>query len=355
LQSELSLAVVSPNMSTRATRSKGHVSGVGDGPVKKTASAATKATKSTNARKPSKLKESSSDVRNAANHPKSKAAPKSLAIPTGHPQDSDDDVEPDNPPATVARKSPTKAGKPKSKAKTVISRMGGLPDSASDVDTDRESDAPNEPTTERIHKSRMVVEIPPFSHDHVSSSSSRPTPFANPAMSTSTSTSLSRPRPVATPVASTSASSLRLPPVATPVASTTSPPLSPVLSPVGFNRDSPAAPGLGSSPDDPNDRPRREQNQIDEGHADADSDVEAYRGGRFTQDQIASIRARCDAFFADLDTLAKDWRRSMESVRQIALASAPSKSQRNGNAWNAFQFSYRSSHPNTDPSGMHSS
>ncbi|KAF9520257.1 hypothetical protein BS47DRAFT_1357488 [Hydnum rufescens UP504] len=73
-------------------------------------------------------------------------------------------------------------------------------------------------------------------------------------------------------------------------------------------------------------------------------------GGRFSAEQVAWAQNRCIEFLADLDAKAKEWKRSPESVRRIALAAAPSKFQRNGNAWNAFQSSYRQSNPNLDSS-----
>jgi hypothetical protein len=143
----------------------------------------------------------------------------------------------------------------------------------------------------------------------------------------------------------------------TSVAPTVSPPtpphFSPVLPSINFDNED-LRDAEQSSPDDPNIGPAAEHRDGDlHGHTEAESDAEVYRGGRFTQDQIALVRSKGLAFFSELDALAKDWKRSAESVRRVALAAAPSKSQRNGNAWNAFQFSYRQSHPNTDPSGMH--
>ncbi|KAF9511327.1 hypothetical protein BS47DRAFT_1363848, partial [Hydnum rufescens UP504] len=79
------------------------------------------------------------------------------------------------------------------------------------------------------------------------------------------------------------------------------------------------------------------------------SDV-IHRGGRFSIDQIKWAHAKCEEFFAELDAKAKEWNRSPESVRHIALAISPSKTSRNGNAWNAFQALYKKDHPNTDPS-----
>ncbi|KAF9511901.1 hypothetical protein BS47DRAFT_1363541 [Hydnum rufescens UP504] len=73
-------------------------------------------------------------------------------------------------------------------------------------------------------------------------------------------------------------------------------------------------------------------------------------GGRFSAEQVAWAQNRCIEFLADLDAKAKEWKRSPESVRCIALAAAPSKFQQNGNAWNAFQSSYRQSNPNLDSS-----
>jgi hypothetical protein len=88
----------------------------------------------------------------------------------------------------------------------------------------------------------------------------------------------------------------------------------------------------------------------DEEHEDISEAM--HRGGRFSADQIKWAHAKCEEFLAELDAKAKEWHRSPESVRRIALAMAPSKMQRNGNAWNAFQASYRQDHPNTDPSGV---
>ncbi|KAF9508555.1 hypothetical protein BS47DRAFT_1397713 [Hydnum rufescens UP504] len=87
----------------------------------------------------------------------------------------------------------------------------------------------------------------------------------------------------------------------------------------------------------------------EENHGDT-SDV-IHRGGRFSIDQIKWAHAKCEEFFAELDTKAKEWNRSPESVRHIALAISPSKTSQNGNAWNAFQALYKKDHPNTDPSG----
>lgn len=98
------------------------------------------------------------------------------------------------------------------------------------------------------------------------------------------------------------------------------------------------------------DRGPEDQNQVDEEHEDASDEI--HHGGRFSADQIKWAHAKCEEFLAELDAKAKEWHRSPESVRRIALAMAPSKMQRNGNAWNAFQALYRQDHPNTDPSGM---
>ncbi|KAF9507990.1 hypothetical protein BS47DRAFT_1398194 [Hydnum rufescens UP504] len=73
-------------------------------------------------------------------------------------------------------------------------------------------------------------------------------------------------------------------------------------------------------------------------------------GGQFSAEQVAWAQNRCIKFLADLDAKAKEWKRSPESIRHIALVAAPSKFQRNGNAWNAFQSSYRQSNPNLDSS-----
>ncbi|KAF9517746.1 hypothetical protein BS47DRAFT_1359509 [Hydnum rufescens UP504] len=86
----------------------------------------------------------------------------------------------------------------------------------------------------------------------------------------------------------------------------------------------------------------------EENHGDA-SDV-IHRGGQFSIDQIKWAHAKCEEFFAELDAKAKEWNRSPESVRHIALAVSPSKTSWNGNAWNAFQALYKKDHPNTDPS-----
>ncbi|KAF9515773.1 hypothetical protein BS47DRAFT_1391269 [Hydnum rufescens UP504] len=75
-------------------------------------------------------------------------------------------------------------------------------------------------------------------------------------------------------------------------------------------------------------------------------------GGWFSAEWVAWAQNRCIEFLADLDAKAKEWKRSPESVRCIALVAAPSKFQQNGNAWNAFQSSYRQSNPNLDSSGM---
>ncbi|KAF9518615.1 hypothetical protein BS47DRAFT_1358705 [Hydnum rufescens UP504] len=68
--------------------------------------------------------------------------------------------------------------------------------------------------------------------------------------------------------------------------------------------------------------------------ADSNSDVDA------DTDILPAAVARkspkkCLDFFWELDAKAREWKRSPESVR---------------NAWNAFQYSYCQSHPNTDPS-----
>ncbi|KAF9503478.1 hypothetical protein BS47DRAFT_1369507 [Hydnum rufescens UP504] len=73
-------------------------------------------------------------------------------------------------------------------------------------------------------------------------------------------------------------------------------------------------------------------------------------GGQFSIDQIKWAHAKCEEFFAELDAKAKVWNQSPESVRCITLAVSPSKTSRNGNAWNAFQALYKKDHPNTDPS-----
>ncbi|KAF9504577.1 hypothetical protein BS47DRAFT_1401260 [Hydnum rufescens UP504] len=73
-------------------------------------------------------------------------------------------------------------------------------------------------------------------------------------------------------------------------------------------------------------------------------------GGWFSIDQIKWAHAKCEEFFAELDAKAKEWNRSLESVQHITLAISPSKTSRNGNAWNAFQALYKKDHPNTDPS-----
>ncbi|KAF9504986.1 hypothetical protein BS47DRAFT_1368401 [Hydnum rufescens UP504] len=75
-------------------------------------------------------------------------------------------------------------------------------------------------------------------------------------------------------------------------------------------------------------------------------------GGQFSAKQVAWAQNRCIEFLVDLDAKAKEWKRSPESVRRIALAAAPSKFQQNGNAWNAFQSSYRQSNPNLNSSVM---
>ncbi|KAF9512337.1 hypothetical protein BS47DRAFT_1363241 [Hydnum rufescens UP504] len=73
-------------------------------------------------------------------------------------------------------------------------------------------------------------------------------------------------------------------------------------------------------------------------------------GGRFSAEQVAWAQNQCIEFLVDLDAKAKEWKRSPESVRRIALVAAPSKFQQNGNAWNAFQSSYCQSNPNLDSS-----
>ena len=292
--------------------------------MKKPASAvikATKVTKSANPPKPSaKTTKATSNVNNTAGGSKTKVVPKSFAIRTEGLRDSGDDTDPNNPPAAVACKSPKKAGMSNSNAKA-ISHTGDDLDVSSDADADGESDAVIELTTAGKNRSpRMVVEIPHFARRPATSSSLRPIP------------PVARPQPVTRPVPVT-----RPTPVAPP------PPV--VFTPPPFNFEDP--------PNTRNDSPAECRDDDQHGHTEADSDTETYRGGRFTQDQVALIRSKCDAFFGDLDALAKEWKRSVDSVRRVALATAPSKSQRNGNAWNAFQFMYRQSHPNTDPSGMY--
>ncbi|KAF9516798.1 hypothetical protein BS47DRAFT_1360028 [Hydnum rufescens UP504] len=66
----------------------------------------------------------------------------------------------------------------------------------------------------------------------------------------------------------------------------------------------------------------------EENHGDA-SDV-IHRGGWFSINQIKWAHVKCEEFFAELDTKAKEWNRSLES--------------------NAFQALYKKDHPNTDPS-----
>lgn len=301
-------------MPPRATRSTGRVSV--EGPAKKPTSAvtrATKATKSKSAPKPSTKAKESPRVKNAASHPKKSVLAHPHAL-----RNSDDDSEPDNLPVAVARKSPKKAGSSNSKAKTAIPRI------ESDVDTDGVSDVSNdESTPAKDRNARMVVEIRRFFRAPEPSSSSEPPLTTRPTSVTPT------------------------------VAPPTPHHFSPVLPSTNFDNGD-LHDAEQSSPHDPNIGLAAEHRDGDlRGHTEAESDAEVFRGGRFTQDQIALVRSKGLAFFAELDVLAKDWKRSAESVRRVALAAAPSKSQRNGNAWNAFQFSYRQSHPNTDPLGTH--
>jgi hypothetical protein len=51
----------------------------------------------------------------------------------------------------------------------------------------------------------------------------------------------------------------------------------------------------------------------EENHGDA-SDV-IHHGGQFSIDQIKWAHAKCEEFFAELDAKAKEWNRSLESVR----------------------------------------
>ncbi|KAF9502949.1 hypothetical protein BS47DRAFT_1369903, partial [Hydnum rufescens UP504] len=66
-----------------------------------------------------------------------------------------------------------------------------------------------------------------------------------------------------------------------------------------------------------------EQND-EQGSANASSDSEDYHSGRFTNDQITWAQSKCLDFFQELDAKAREWKQSLESVRRIALAAAPS-------------------------------